>query len=79
MRYFIFAISFLLIFSANAQAFKCIKCHKDEKGIDKVIKERDITSKDELLKTLRNGKMSKIHKNLSDSEIEEAAKILNLK
>lgn len=79
MRYFILIFSFLLIFSANAHAFKCVKCHKDEKSVDKFIQERGIKSKDELLNILRNGKMSKIHKNLSDSEIEEAAKILELK
>lgn len=79
MPYLIFILSMLLILSGNAFALKCDKCHKEDKALNKIIQERGIKSKDELYNILRNGKMSKIHKNIKDEEITEASKLMELK
>lgn len=79
MRILIYIFSLLLIFSGTAHALKCDKCHKDDKSLTKIIQEREVRSKDELLNLLRKGKMSKLHKNITDEEIEEASNLLKLK
>ncbi len=79
MRLCIFVISILLLFSSSAFALKCDKCHKDEKSLQNIFADRGVKSKAELFNILRNGKMSKIHKNINDEEINEAAKFMNLK
>lgn len=79
MRYLVFILSIVLIFSGHAFALKCNKCHKDDKTLDKIFQERGIKSKDELFHVIRNGKMSKLHKNLTDEEINEASKFMDLK
>ncbi len=69
----------LLIIAGDVYAFKCDKCHRDDKALGKLIQEREIKTKEELFYLLRKGKFSKLHKNLTDQEISEASKILNLK
>ncbi len=78
MKIIIFLIISLFIFTSNTYALKCDKCHKDDKDISKIVQERAIKSKDELTNKLRNGKMSKIHRNLTDDDIKKAADYLQL-
>ncbi|ACI21333.1 MULTISPECIES: hypothetical protein [Thermodesulfovibrio] len=68
-----------LILSNNAFALKCDKCHKDDKSIENMLNQRGIKTKQELINTLRNGPKAKLHKNLTNEDIEEAGKQLNLK
>ncbi|GLI53703.1 caspase family protein [Thermodesulfovibrio yellowstonii] len=68
-----------LIFSNNAFALKCDKCHKDEKSLENMLNQRGVKTKQELINTLRNGPKAKLHKNLTNEDIEEAGKQLNLK
>jgi len=68
-----------LIFSNNVFALKCDKCHKDDKSIENMLNQRGIKTKQELINTLRNGPKAKLHKNLTNEDIEEAGKQLNLK
>ncbi len=79
MRYLIFTLILVLTLSSPAFALKCDKCHKDDKNLNLVFQQKGIKTKDELFNILRNGKMSKLHKNLTDDEIAEASKIMNLK
>lgn len=79
MKTLILIFSSILIFSGTSYALKCDKCHKDDKSLTKIIQEREVKSKDELLNLLRKGKMSKLHKNLTNEDIEEASNLLNLK
>lgn len=79
MKLLILIFSLLLIFSGTAHALKCNKCHKDDKLLTKIVQEREVKSKDDLFNLLRKGKMSKLHKNLTDEEIEEASNLLKLK
>jgi len=69
-------LSFL---STDAIAMKCNKCHKDEKSLDKIFQEKAIKTKEDLVDILRNGSKAKLHKNLKDEEIDEAANKMNLK
>lgn len=69
-------LSFL---STDAFALKCDKCHKDEKSLDKLFDEKAIKTKQELIEILRNGNKAKLHKNLTDDDINESAKKMNLK
>ncbi len=68
-----------LIFTSNAFALKCNKCHKDDKSLENILNQRGIKTKQELIKILRNGSRAKIHKNLTDEDIDESAKKLDLK
>jgi hypothetical protein len=79
MIYIILILMTVLIFYDSAFALKCNKCHKEDKVLSKIIEERKIKLKDELFNILRNGRFAKLHKGLTDEEIIDAAKILNLK
>ncbi len=79
MKTIIFVIISLFVFISNSYALKCDKCHRDDKVISKIVQEREIKSKDELINKLRNGKMSKIHRNLTDDDINKASDYLQLK
>lgn len=79
MNYLVFILSIVLIFSGHAFALKCDKCHREDKNLNKIFQERGIKSKDDLFNVIRNGKMSKLHKNLTDEEITEASKFMDLK
>lgn len=79
MHYLFFILLIVLIFSGHAFALKCDKCHKDDKTLNKILQERGIKSKDDLFNVIRNGKMSRLHKNLTDEEITEASKLMDLK
>lgn len=80
MRYiFLISIAIFFILHSTAFAFKCDKCHRDDKVLNKIVQEREIKTKEELFNSVRKGKFSKLHKNLTDEEILEAGYILNLK
>lgn len=69
----------LVILTDTAFALKCNKCHRDEKSLDKFISDKAIKNKQDLFNLTRNGPKAKLHKNLTDEEIEEAAKFFNLR
>lgn len=73
------SIFILLSFSTDAFALKCNKCHRDEKSLDRVILERGVKNRQDLFNLTRNGPKAKLHKNLTDEEIAEAANFLNLR
>lgn len=79
MKHLILIFSLLLIFSGTSHALKCNKCHRDDKSLTKIIQEREVKSRDDLFNLLRKGKMSRLHKILTDKEIEEASNLLKLK
>lgn len=78
MQYFAILLIFFIL-TAETYALRCDKCHRDDKDLNKIIKEKEITTKEELFSIIRKGKFSKLHKNLTDEEISEASKIFNLK
>jgi len=73
---FIVAMSFL--FANSVYALKCEKCHRDEKSLDKIFKERKVKTKEDLFDKLRNGSRAKLHQHLTDEEINEAVKKMDL-
>lgn len=74
----VFLIIFFLL-SGNAFALKCDKCHRDDKSLDKIFQERAVKNKQDLFDRLKKGPKAKIHQNLKDSDINEAANQMNLK
>lgn len=68
-----------LIFTSNAFALKCNKCHRDDKSLENILNQRGIKTKQELINILRSGSKAKIHKILTDEDIGEAAKKLDLR
>lgn len=79
MKIIILILIIALVFSNNALALKCDKCHKDDKSLENMLNNRTIKTKQELINTLRNGPRAKLHKNLTNEDIEEAGRQLNLK
>jgi len=76
---FIGIIFLIIIFiSANAFALK-YKCHKNDNSITQISQEKGIKTKQDLFNTLRKGSKAKLHQHLSDSDINEATKQMNLK
>jgi len=73
---FIVAMSFLL--ANSVYALKCDKCHREEKSLDKIFEERKVKTKEDLFDKLRNGPRAKLHQHLTDEEINEAVKKMNL-
>ncbi|OGW29328.1 MAG: hypothetical protein A2X59_01490 [Nitrospirae bacterium GWC2_42_7] len=57
---------------------KCVKCHKKEKAMDKVIEKKKIKTTAELLKAVKEGPKAKLHAKLTDDDIKVAAKELKL-
>lgn len=77
---FIGIIFLIIIFiSANAFALKCDKCHKNDNSITQISQEKGIKTKQDLVNKLRKGSKAKLHQHLSDNDINEAAKQMNLK
>jgi len=74
-------ISFIIVLFLLSPAFalKCDKCHRDDKSLDKIFLERGVKNKEELLYKLKNGQKAKLHQHLTDEEINEAVKQMNLK
>jgi len=76
---FIGIILIILFLSTNAFALKCNKCHKNDNSITQISQEKGIKTKQDLFNTLRKGSKAKLHQHLSDNDINEAAKQINLK
>lgn len=79
MKTILIVLVIILIFSSNAFTLKCDKCHKDDKSTENTVNQRGIKTKQDLVNILRNGPKAKIHKSLTNEDIEEAVKRLNLK
>lgn len=62
-----------------AAELKCVKCHKGEKTIDKMVARAKVTTAADLLKVLREGPKKAMHKSLADADIQAAADELKLK
>ncbi|MEN2994763.1 MAG: hypothetical protein ABDH19_05415 [Thermodesulfovibrio sp.] len=79
MKIIVIVLLIVLILSSNTFALKCDKCHKDDKSTENTVNQRGIKTKQELVNILRTGPKAKIHKNLTNEDIEEAVRKLNLK
>lgn len=80
MRFIIFlSLIFILVVSNPALTLKCDKCHRDDKSLNKIFQERGVKNKEDLFYKLRNGAKAKLHQHLTDDEINEAVKQMNLK
>ncbi|MBA4349453.1 MAG: hypothetical protein C0415_05635 [Thermodesulfovibrio sp.] len=59
---------------------KCVKCHKGEKALDKVVAAKKYDSADALVKAVKaNQKGAKAHAKHTDDDLKAAAKELKLK
>lgn len=79
MRYIFFSVITILVLSNPAFALKCDKCHRDDKSLDKIFQERGVKNKEDLFYKLKDGLKAKLHQHLTDEEINEAVKQMNLK
>jgi hypothetical protein len=59
--------------------FKCLKCHKGSKSLENMVKEKNITSAEELRVLIRKGSKSGLHTTVPDEDLEKAIQYLNLK
>ena len=57
---------------------KCVKCHKGEKAMDKVVEKKKIKTAAELVKAVKEGPKAKIHAKLTEDDIKAEAKELKL-
>ena len=75
-------IVFVLGFAAlgfAADADKCGSCHKGDKALDKIVKSKNVTSVDALMKAVKEGKSAKMHEKFTADDYKAAGKALNLK
>lgn len=79
MRYILISLMIVLFLFNPAFALKCDKCHRDDKALDKIFQQRGVKNKEDLFYKLRNGLKAKLHQHLTDEEINEAIKQMNLK
>ena len=75
----VFFVVGLASFGFAAGLEKCDKCHKGDKTPDKMIEKAKIASAADLMKALKEGPKSAMHKALTDEDISGAAAALNLK
>ncbi|MEN2986202.1 MAG: hypothetical protein ABDH16_06075 [Thermodesulfovibrionaceae bacterium] len=61
-----------------AEAMKCNKCHKEDKSLDKIFQQKAINTREDLFNILRKGLKARIHQHITDEEIDEAVKQMNL-
>ncbi len=59
--------------------FKCLKCHKGSKNLKNIVKEKHITSAEQLKYLLRKGPKAGLHITVPDKDLEKAIKYLHLK
>lgn len=64
--------------SSPAEDFKCLKCHKGKDSLEKYVKEKNITTGEELRNLIRKGPKAGLHITSSEEDIEKAIKYLNL-
>jgi hypothetical protein len=62
-----------------ADTDKCGSCHKGDKALDKIVKSKNITSTDALMKAVKEGKSAKMHEKFVADDYKTAGKSLNLK
>ena len=62
-----------------AEADKCGSCHKGDKALDKIVKSKNITTTDALMKSVKEGKAAKMHEKFVADDYAAAGKSLNLK
>jgi len=75
-------VVFVLGFGAlgfAADADKCGSCHKGDKALDKIVKSKNVTSVDALMKAVKEGKSAKMHEKFTADDYKAAGKALNLK
>ncbi|WP_038058039.1 hypothetical protein [Thermodesulfobacterium hydrogeniphilum] len=73
---FISKVSFINIAKED---FKCLKCHKGSKSLENIVKEKHITSADQLKYLIRKGPKSGLHITVPDKDLEKAIEYLHLK
>jgi hypothetical protein len=61
-----------------AETDKCIKCHKGEKALDKVVEKKKIKTTDELVKAVKEGPKAKVHAKLTEDDVKVSAKDMKL-
>lgn len=79
MGYIFMSLIIVLFLFNPVFALKCDKCHRDDKSLDKIFQERGVKNKEDLFYKLRKGLKAKLHQHLTDEEINEAVKQMNLK
>lgn len=70
-----------LAFTAEKEkaSAKCAKCHKDDKGLDKIVAKKNIKSSADLMKAVKEGPTAKMHAKFTDDDIKATAEELKLK
>ncbi len=63
----------------KARNFKCLKCHKGSKSLENIVKEKEISSAEDLRKLIRTGPKSGLHLTVPDEDLNKAIQYLNLK
>ncbi len=58
--------------------FKCLKCHKGSKSLENIIKEKHITTAEELRYLVRKGPKAGLHITNSEKDLEMAIEYLHL-
>ncbi|GEM_PF-3440928 len=55
---------------------KCVKCHKGDKDVKKIVEAKGIKSSEEMVKLIRQGAKAELHKKISDKDLKASGKEL---
>ncbi len=61
-----------------AEDFKCLKCHKGKDSLEKYVKEKNLTTGEDLRNLIRKGPKAGLHITSTEEDIEKAIKYLGL-